>query len=199
MTKTRERHFYAGMTKREELKEILLENSVRTGDFTLASGKKSDFYVDCRCSTIHARGAILIGELGYELVCEKAQELGITPDSVGGMTLGADPITLAIAMESSRSAGALPLRPFVVRKEAKAHGMGRQIEGNFRDGDQVVVIEDTATTGGSALKAIKAIEEAGGKVAFCVVLVDRQEGGVDHIEAQGYPTVALFTRQQLLG
>jgi len=187
------------MTKRDELKQILLDLSVKTGDFTLTSGKKSDLYVDCRTTTIHARGAILIGELGYELACETAQKLGITPDSVGGMTLGADPITLAIAMESSRSGGDLALRPFVVRKEPKEYGMGRQIEGNFREGDQVVVIEDTATTGGSALKAIKAIEASGGKVAFCIVLVDRQEGGVDNIEAAGYPTVALFTRQQLLG
>ena len=187
------------MSKRDELKEILLQNSVKTGDFTLASGKKSDLYVDCRTTTIHARGAILIGELGYELVCQKAAELGLSPDSVGGMTLGADPITLAIAMESVRSGGDLALRPFVVRKEAKAHGMGKRIEGNFKEGDQVVVIEDTATTGGSALKAIKAIEEAGGKVAFCVVLVDRQEGGVEKIIEEGYPTVALFTREQLLG
>ncbi len=185
------------MTKREELKQILLDLSVKTGDFTLTSGKKSDLYVDCRTTTIHSRGAILIGEIGYALACEKAQELGLSPDSVGGMTLGADPITLAIAMESVRSGGDLPLRPFVVRKEPKGYGTGQQIEGNFRDGDQVVVIEDTATTGGSALKAIKAIEAAGGKVAFCIVLVDRQEGGVENIEAQGYPTASIFTREQL--
>jgi len=185
------------MTKRDELKHILLDLSVKTGDFTLTSGKKSDLYVDCRTTTIHSRGAILIGELGYALACEKAKELGITPDSIGGMTLGADPITLSIAMESSRSNGDLALRPFVVRKEPKGYGMGRQIEGNFQEGDQVIVIEDTATTGGSALKAIKAIEKEGGKVAFCIVLVDRQEGGVEAIEAKGYPTVSLFTREQL--
>ncbi len=187
------------MTAREELKSLLLEQSVKTGDFTLSSGAKSDLYVDCRTTTIHARGAILIGELGYEMVCQECKSLGIKPDSIGGLTLGADPITLAIAMESSRAGGELPLRPFVVRKEAKAHGMGKRIEGSFKEGDEVVVVEDTATTGGSALKAVEAIEAAGGKVTFVLVLVDREEGGIEKIESKGYKVVSLFTRTQLLG
>lgn len=187
------------MTAREELRQLLLDLSVKTGDFTLASGKKSDLYVDCRKTTIHGRGAILIGELGLELLKQQVAKVANVPVAVGGLTLGADPITLAIAMESSRQDGEQALRPFVVRKEAKKHGMGNQIEGNFQEGDQVVVIEDTATTGGSALKAVTAIENSGGKVAFVLVLVDREEGGLEAIEAAGYPVVSLYTRTQLLG
>lgn len=187
------------MSKREELLSLIKSLSVKEGDFTLASGAKSNFYVDCRTTTIHSRGAILIGELAYELICNFAKEKGVTPVSVGGLTLGADPITLAVAMESDRSAGELPLRPFVVRKESKGHGAGKQIEGSFQEGDLCVVIEDTATTGGSALKAVKAVEKAGGEVAFVMVLVDRQEGGVDAIEAEGYPVCSLFQKEELLG
>jgi len=102
-------------------------------------------------------------------------------------------------MESCRTNPETALRPFVVRKEAKKYGMGNQIEGSFEEGDRVIVIEDTATTGGSALKAIKAIEASGGKVEFVLILVDREEGGVDAIEAAGYPVTSLFTRTQLLG
>lgn len=185
------------MTAREELKNLLLEKSVKTGDFTLSSGKKSDLYVDCRCSTIDSRGAILIGEVALETLKQKASELNVCPDSVGGLTLGADPITLAIGMESSRQGDEKVLRPFVVRKEQKKHGMGNAIEGNFKSGDEVVVIEDTATTGGSALKAIEKIKAGGGKIAFVLILVDREEGGVETIEAEGYPVVTVFTRTQL--
>ena len=187
------------MTSREELRDLLLEVSVKTGDFTLTSGKKSDLYVDCRKTSIHARGALLIGELGFSLAQETIKKLGVSPVSVGGMTLGADPITMAIAMESCRQYPESALRPFVVRKEPKKYGMGNQIEGSFQEGDDVIVIEDTATTGGSALKAIQAIEASGGKVAFVLILVDREEGGVQAIEAQGYKVTSLFTRTQLLG
>ena len=187
------------MTKKEELQTLLLELSVKEGDFTLSSGAKSNFYVDCRNTTIHAKGAILIGELCYELVVKFSEKYGKKPVAIGGLTLGADPITLATAMESERSGGEYPLRPFVVRKEPKGHGAGRQIEGSFKEGDSVVVVEDTATTGGSALKAVAAIERAGGKVAFVLVLVDREEGGVDNIEVAGYPVVSLFTKSQLIG
>jgi len=185
------------MDSREELRALLLKNSVKRGDFTLASGKKSDLYVDCRTTTIHAKGALLIGELCYQLVQETNRQLNVQPDSIGGMTLGADPITLATAMESARQSEENSLRPFVVRKEPKKYGMGSQIEGNFKEGDQVIVIEDTATTGGSALKAIAAIEASGGKVAYVVVLVDREEGGLQNIEAAGYPVRSLYTRTQL--
>lgn len=185
------------MITRNELKDLLLALSVKKGNFTLASGAKSDFYVDCRNTTIHSKGAILIGELGYELVQKFSDRHGISPDSIGGLTLGADAITLAVAMESQRQNGDNALRPFVVRKEPKGYGAGKQIEGSFKKGDLVIVVEDTATTGGSALKAVAAIESSGGKVAFVLVLVDREEGGIDNIEAAGYPVVSLFTKTQL--
>jgi orotate phosphoribosyltransferase len=120
-------------------------------------------------------------------------------DAIGGMTMGADPISLVVGMESARRQPASPLRVFTVRKEPKGHGRGRQIEGNFRDGDRVIVVDDVITTGGSTLKAIDAIEAGGGKVVFALVLVDREEGGRKAIEARGIPVVSIFSRSTLLG
>ena len=144
------------------LKSILLEKSVRTGTFTLASGKVSDLYVD-------------------------------------GMTMGADPISLAVGMTSALEGADKKLQVFTVRKEPKDHGRGRRIEGNFQAGDTVLVVDDVITTGGSTLKAIDAIEAEGGKVAAALVLMDREEGGRQAIEARGIPVYALFTRSSLLG
>jgi orotate phosphoribosyltransferase len=106
---------------------------------------------------------------------------------------------LAVGMTSARENPAAALQVFTVRKEPKAHGRGKQIEGNFADGQTVVVVDDVITTGGSTLKAIDAIEREGGKVAFALVLVDREEGGREAIEARGVPVVSLFTRTELLG
>jgi len=186
-------------TARAELKEILLEKSVRTGEFTLASGKKSDLYIDCRVTTLDAGGAILLGEIGWESVTQAIADQGVEVDAIGGMTMGADPISLVVGMESARRQPASPLRVFTVRKEPKGHGRGRQIEGNFRDGDRVIVVDDVITTGGSTLKAIDAIEAGGGKVVFALVLVDREEGGRKAIEARGIPVVSIFSRSTLLG
>jgi orotate phosphoribosyltransferase len=185
------------MSAREDLKNMLLEKSVRTGDFTLASGKKSDLYVDCRVTALDNRGAGWIGETGWELVREKIESEGLKVDAIGGMTMGADPISLAVGMASAGHDKALQV--FTVRKEPKGHGRGKQIEGNFREGDRVVVVDDVITTGGSTLKAIDAIRQAGGEVVFCLVLVDREEGGRDAIEAAGVPVVSLFKRSELLG
>ena len=115
------------------------------------------------------------------------------------MTLGADPVSLAVGMESARQRPADPLQVFTVRKEAKGHGRGKRIEGHFHDGDEVIVVDDVITTGGSTLKAIDAIEAEGGKITFALVLVDREEGGREAIEARGIPVVSLFTRSSLLG
>ena len=120
-------------------------------------------------------------------------------DAIGGMTLGADPISLAVGMTSAAKHPAEALQVFTVRKEPKGHGAGKQIEGNFKAGDNVIVVDDVITTGGSTLKAIDAIERAGGKIAFCLVLVDREEGGRQAIEARGIHVLALFTRTTLLG
>ncbi|MBK1792410.1 orotate phosphoribosyltransferase [Persicirhabdus sediminis] len=181
---------------RQQLKAMLLEKSVRTGEFTLASGKTSDLYIDCRITALDPVGANLIGQLGWDTVKEKVAELGI--DAIGGMTMGADPISLAVGMTSAVQNPEAPIQVFTVRKEPKGHGRGKQIEGNFKEGDTIIVVDDVITTGGSTLKAVDAIEAAGGKVAFALILVDREEGGREAIEARDIPVVSLFSRSTLL-
>lgn len=181
------------------LKSLLLEKSVRTGEFTLASGKTSDLYIDCRMTAMDPFGASLIGEVGWAAVREKIQAEALEIDAIGGMTLGADPISLAVGMASAANHPDEALQVFTVRKEPKGHGRGKQIEGNFSSGNTIVVVDDVITTGGSTLKAIDAIEREGGKVAFALVLVDREEGGRQAIEERGIPVVPLFSRSTLLG
>ena len=187
----------APMSAKDDLKTMLLEKSVRTGDFTLASGKKSDLYVDCRVTALDNKGAHWIGQAGWDLVLGKIEAEGLEVNAIGGMTMGADPISLVVGMASSEHEKALQM--FTVRKEPKGHGRGKQIEGNFKEGDRVVVVDDVITTGGSTLKAIEAIRAAGGEVVFCLVLVDREEGGRPAIEADGVPVVSIFTRSELIG
>lgn len=189
----------ATAAEREELRSILQRKSIKTGDFTLASGKKSDLYVDCRVTTLDARGAVLVGSMLYDLLKCEIQKRGLNVAALGGLTMGADPIALAVAMTSSLAGDAKPLHAFVVRKEPKGHGRGKRIEGNFTAGDTVVVVDDVITTGESTLKAIEAIVAEGGKVAFALILVDRQEGGRENIQGKGYPVVAAFTRKDLVG
>ena len=184
---------------RQELIEIVRRKSFATGEFTLASGKTSKYYIDCRLTTLDARGACLIGEVLLGQINAEAELRGLKIDAVGGMTMGADPISVAVSMTSSLAGQQPELQAFVVRKEPKGHGHGKQVEGNFKSGDVVVAIEDVITTGGSTLKAIEAIEREGGKVVFVAVLVDRQEGGREVIEAAGYPVIAVFTRDELMG
>jgi len=180
------------------LKALLLEKSVRTGTFTLASGKESDLYIDCRVTALDPFGANLIGELGWAAVRERIAKDGLKIDAIGGMTLGADPISLAVGMTSAKQHPEEALQVFTVRKEPKGHGRGKQIEGNFKEGNTVIVVDDVITTGGSTIKAIDVIEREGGKVAFALVLVDREEGGREAIEARGIPVLTLFTRKTLL-
>lgn len=182
---------------KDELLQILLAKSIKTGHFILASGKESDLYCDCRVTTLDARGANLIGELGWQLVQEEILPKFPGVEAIGGMTMGADPISLAIGMYSASSPR--PLKIFTVRKEAKDHGRGKRIEGNFAPGQQVIVVDDVITTGGSTLKAIDAIEAEGGKVVAALVLVDREEGGREAIEARGVPVFPLFTRKSIFG
>jgi orotate phosphoribosyltransferase len=184
---------------REQLRALLQEKSVCHGEFTLASGAKSDFYVDARVTTLDPRGACLIGGVGWELVKETASKLGRRVNAIGGLTMGADPIALSIGIAAHREDPSTPLQVFTVRKSAKGHGRHKLIEGNFSKGDSVVVVDDVITTGGSTLQAIEAIEEAGGQVAFVVVLVDRQEGGRENIEQRGHLVVSIFTRADLIG
>lgn len=183
--------------KLAQLKNILLDKSIRTGHFVLASGKESDLYVDCRITALDPIGANLIGELGWDLVQREILKDGV--ESIGGMTMGADPISLAIGMHSALQGDSKPIQVFTVRKEPKGHGRGRRIEGNFVSGTKVIVVDDVITTGGSTLKAIDAIEEEGGEVIAALVLVDREEGGREAIEARNIPVYPLFTRTSLLG
>jgi orotate phosphoribosyltransferase len=166
---------------------LLKRRSIRHGDFTLASGAKSSYYIDCRLTTMSADGQALIGRLGLAAI----RDAGWAPAAVGGLTMGADPVAYAIA---HASAGAPPVvDAFSVRKQAKDHGTARLIEGNFRAGDRVVVVEDVITSGGSALQAIRSVEDAGGQVVGVLAVVDREEGGRKVLEATGHPVVALTT------
>jgi orotate phosphoribosyltransferase len=177
--------------EREALVRLLLARSVERGDFVLASGQRSTYYIDCRKATMSAEGQVLIGRLGVAAIARS----GWAPDAIGGLTMGADPVAYAIAGASWGSARVLDA--FSVRKEAKAHGTGRQIEGNFAPGRRVVVVEDVITSGGSALKAIEAVRAAGGEVVGVFALVDREQGGRQKLEEAGHPVVTLLTTTDL--
>ncbi len=180
------------MTDHESLRRLLLERSVRQGSFVLASGQRSSYYIDCRLTTMSAEGMALIGRLGWEAL----QRMGWRPVAIGGLTMGADPVAYAIAAASYGSTA--PVDAFSVRKEAKDHGTGRLIEGNFNPGDAVVVVEDVITSGGSAMQALAAVEDAGGTVLGVLAVVDREEGGKAMLEANGRRVVTL-TRASDLG
>lgn len=184
------------MTSHQRLLAMLAERSARRGQFTLASGRTSTLYIDARLTTMSPDGLALIGTLGLEAM----RDAGWTPDSVGGLTLGADPISYAIAHASALAGDGERglVRSFTVRKEAKAHGTGRLIEGPFRAGDDVVVIEDVITTGGSALRAVEAVRRADGKVLGVLALVDREEGGREALEAEGLSVRALAVASDIV-
>lgn len=180
------------MTERQQLVHLLATRSVKTGRFTLASGKVSDLYIDARLTTMSPEGLSLIGPLAIQMLKAARWEL----DSVGGLTLGADPIAYSISYASNLAPPLL--RAFTIRKEAKTHGTGRLIEGTFLDGDRVVVVEDVITTGSSALKAVDAVKAAGGYVAGLFTLVDREEGGREAIEDAGYKVISVTRRSELM-
>ena len=186
-------------SSRSALRALLLKKSVMRGEFTLASGARSDLYVDCRLTTLDAHGGVLVGQVMLPLLRDAEQRLGVKVGGVGGLTMGADPVALSIAIASHLADPENPVHAFSVRKEAKQHGRKKLVEGNFKAGDVVAVVDDVITTGGSTLKAIDQIEAEGGKVALALVLLDREEGGRAAIEARGVPVFAAFTRAQLLG
>lgn len=176
-----------------ELVQLLASRSVKRGQFTLASGRPSSLYIDARLTTMSPEGLRLVGSLGLAAL----RDAGWSVQSIGGLTLGADPVAYAIAYASASTTA--PLRAFTVRKEAKTHGTGRMIEGPFQAGDRVAVIEDVITTGGSAMRAIEAVREAGGVVAGVLAVVDREEGGREALESRGVDVIALTRASQLLG
>ena len=178
---------------RARLVAMLAERSARRGQFTLSSGRQSTLYVDARLTTMSPDGLALIGPAALAAM----DAAGWAPDAVGGLTLGADPVSYAVAYASALAGR--PVRAFTVRKEAKAHGTGRLIEGPFREGDRVVVVEDVVTTGGSALRAAAAIRAAGGTPLGVLAVVDREEGGREALEAEGLRVVALARAAEIVG
>ena len=180
------------MTDHPALIALLAERSAKRGQFTLASGKQSKYYVDARLTTMSPEGLSVIGPLGLSTLRQSGWQI----DAVGGLTLGADPISYAISYASAGSDR--PLRAFTVRKEIKTHGTGKMIEGPFKEGDRVAVIEDVITTGGSALRAVSAVRAAGGIVIGVLAVVDREEGGREALSSTGVPVLSLATASEIL-
>ncbi|MDO5535808.1 MAG: orotate phosphoribosyltransferase [Propionibacteriaceae bacterium] len=167
------------MADREDLIQHILDLAVVHGKVTLASGKEADYYVDLRRVTLDGAAAPVVGRVMRELTADWDFE------AAGGLTLGADPV--AVAMLHAAAAAGERLDAFVVRKESKAHGLQRRIEGTEVSGRRVLVVEDTSTTGGSVMQAVEAVQEAGGIVVGVVTIVDRNTGVREKIEAAGLP------------
>lgn len=176
---------------RNRLKEILLEKSVISGrEFKLASGKTSTFYVDARVTTLWPEGAYLCGKIFLEMLVD------YKIDAAGGYSIGADPIVSAIAVLSFL--GGKPIPAFIIRKEVKAHGTGKVIEGNFPENGRVAIFDDVVTSGGSILRGAEQVEEQGGRVEVVMAVIDREEGGREKIEAAGYKFQTIFTKKGLV-
>ena len=188
-------------TQRDTLLNLIATQSFKLGDFTLASGQKSDYYIDCRTTTLHAEGGRLSGLVFYDLIRERFPQA----EAVGGLTMGADPLVSNTASASAWHAlqqGQDPanmatklMQGFLVRKAEKNHGTGRRIEGFLKQGAQVIIVDDVCTTGGSTITAIEAARESGMNVAGVLCLVDREQGGRANIEAAaaGAPFISVFT------
>ena len=182
----------ARMDHRERLKELLVERSVRIGDFTLASGARSSYYVDARRTTMSAEGQMLVGRVAYDAI----RTAGLDVSHVGGLTMGADPVSYAIAHRSWLEGQ--PVDAFSVRKKAKEHGTSQRVEGGLPAGARCVVVEDSMTTGSSALAAVAAVREHGAEVVAVLTLVDRLEGGRQRLSEAGFSLVAVFGAPELL-
>ncbi len=175
---------------KKELRQLLRQKSLITGvERVLSSGRISNYYIDARMTTLDPKGAQLVARLILEVL--RPFEV----DAIGGPTLGADPIVAAVAALSAETDHPLPA--FIVRKEPKQHGERKMIEGPFKRGWRVCIVDDVVTTGGSTLKACQAVEEEGGIVVLTLAIVDRQEGGRENLEAKGYTFVSLLTRDEL--
>ncbi len=175
---------------RQQLIEFISSEAVFHGDFTLTSGKKATYYVDLRKVSLDHRVAPLIGQVMLDLIANIPDV-----DAVGGLTMGADPIAAAVLHQGV--ARGLEYDAFVVRKEAKDHGRGRQVEGPDLEGKRVIVLEDTSTTGGSPLKAIEALIAVGAEIAAVAVVVDRATGAREVIEEAGYRYLAAIDLSDL--
>lgn len=179
------------MSSKSRLRRLLAERSVKSGDFTLASGRRSRYYVDARLTTMCGEGQVLVGEVCWRTI----QEAGWEPAFVGGMTLGADPVAYSIAHHATRSGRTLDA--FTVRKQPKGHGTGRQIEGGLPSGAKVVIVDDTVTSGGSLLESVKVVVRHGAVVVGVLALVDREEGGRELLRESGFELRSVFTTRDL--
>lgn len=175
------------MYDQELLRSLILKESLKFGDFTLASGKKATYYLDCRKITLNSVGAKLLGEGILELL----QHRSALPQAVGGMSIGADPITAAVITVAAYHN--VPLKGFMVRKQSKGHGTNQFVEGPILAGEHVIIVEDVVTTGGSSLEAIEKVEAVGMIVDGVIAIIDRLEGGRDMFESKGYSFHSLFT------
>lgn len=189
------RRYRTSGSMKKRLIELIIERTFKFSSkptFKLASGKKSSYYFNCKPTTLNSEGMYLIGNLIYGLIKGRKNW---NVKAVGGLTLGADPVSNAVAYTSYVKGK--PLESFVIRKEAKKHGTMLWIEGNVKKGDKVIIIEDVVTTGGSTIKAIERAKKSGLKVLGVVVLIDRQEGGREAVEALGIPVESLLTREEI--
>ncbi len=185
------------MTMKERLTRLLFEKSFMYSEkptFNLVSGKKSNFYFNCKPTTLDPEGMYLIGHLVFENIRD------LKPDGIGGLTFGADPIATATAFTSQIKG--MPIKAFSVRKEQKDHGIVRWIEGDLKPGERVVIVDDVVTTGGSTIKAIERARAEGMEVIKAVVLIDRQEGGLDRVKEHISPATggveAIVTRDDMM-
>ncbi len=183
------------MTDRERLLNLIVKRSFKydpDNGFLLSSGKRSDIYIDMKKTALHSEGMLLIGRVGYEAI------RNFDFDAIGGLTLGADPIAYSIAHTANRDGRGIDV--FIVRKEKKAHGTSRWVEGDIKD-KKVFIVEDVTTTGASAIKAIERVREEGGIIVGVLVVVDRQEGGIERIKEKlgdSATVISLFTREELI-
>lgn len=179
---------------RDRLKELILKYSYQNKAVTLASGRKSNFYFDGKQTTLHPEGAYLVGKLVHQAIENRFPEA----QAVGGPTLGADPIVTAVGFVSYLKG--YPLKPFIVRKSPKGHGTMAWIEGaaHLRPGMRVVLVEDVITTGGSLIKSLQRVKEAGLVPVGGIVLVDREEGGKEALAEEGLPVISLFKKSDLV-
>lgn len=184
------------MDIKRELLKMIRELSYEKREVTLASGLKSDFYIDMRVTLLHPRGV----QLASQLMCENLRALDGQLRGVGGMTMGADPIVTGVSLTSQLQGWRQPLLALYIRKEPKGHGMGQWCEGvkNFRKGDRIFILEDTVTTGGSSLKAVDKAREAGLEVQGVFTCVDREEGAREKIERAGLEFRTLITKSDIL-
>ena len=177
---------------RQALLNLILDVSFERREVTLASGRKSNFYLDLRTTLMRPKGVSLAGRL----VLDRLQS-GPPVDAVGGMAVGAVPLVSAVLGAAAQDPATDRLLGFFVRKEKKSHGLGKQVEGAFESGQTVALVEDTTTTGQSTLDALEIVEAAGGKVARVICLVDRGEGAADAFDQRGVALEAIFRREDL--